>query len=155
MHEECAKAWPIIKPIIDLHLATIDGAPMHASANGFYWLAGAAGGLGEQYHGASGSSAKTPEECLSILAEHLRISPETALKLRADAAWAYSRAADTQALPEASERAQGERHKAGSAAAKQVVADFCAAQRERWEQEAKDGLALIRALSEAQQEAAA
>ena len=61
-----------------LHLCSMDGAPMHSAGNGWYWLAGACGGLGESYHGSTGSWAKTPQECVGVLARHLRISAEEA-----------------------------------------------------------------------------
>lgn len=76
IHEEILKVWPEVKPLVDLHLCdSPSGEPMHAEANGFYWLAGCVtGGLGEDYHGGSGGWAKTPDECLAILAKHLRLN---------------------------------------------------------------------------------
>ncbi len=82
MHEDAGRLWPAVKPLIALHLSDANtGEPMHAEANGWYWLAGALGGLGEQYHGGSGSDARTPEQCAAILADHLRIGPLSAHKL--------------------------------------------------------------------------
>jgi hypothetical protein len=81
IHEELSKAFPQLNPLIALHLSDCDGAPMHAEANGWYWLEGAAGGLGGKYHGGSGSYGQTTEKCLSILAEHLRIDLEYARSL--------------------------------------------------------------------------
>lgn len=70
-HEDLVRWWPELKPLADLHLADIDGMPMHAVSNGWYWLEGAAGGFGSQFHGSNGD--KTQDECLGILAKHLRI----------------------------------------------------------------------------------
>lgn len=80
-HEELVRCWPELKPLADLHLSDINGVPMHAEANGWYWLAGAAGPrigsaidggfLGEKYHGGS---SHTEAECLAIFAKHVRIS---------------------------------------------------------------------------------
>lgn len=56
---------------------------MHAEADGWYWLAGASGGLGESYHGGSD---KTPEECLKIFSDYLRIGLTEASEMQARAA---------------------------------------------------------------------
>lgn len=87
IHEEILKVWPEVLPIVALHLSdSPSGEPMDAEANGFYWLAGCVpGGLGEKYHGGSGSGAKTPDECLAILAEHLRMDLDSARVLVATA----------------------------------------------------------------------
>ncbi len=75
MHDEVLQTWPDLAPLVALHLSTADGVPMHAESNGWYFLAGAAGGLGEKYHGGSD---KTPAQCLEILANHLRVSLDEA-----------------------------------------------------------------------------
>lgn len=87
LHEDALKMWPKIAPIIRLHLCdATTGAPTHAAENGYYWLAGAAPlasyphGLGERYHGGTDKNA---DECLRILADHLRISEREALDITA------------------------------------------------------------------------
>jgi len=75
MHKEVLQTWPDLAPLVALHLSTADGIPMHAEANGWYFLAGAAGGLGEKYHGGPD---RTPAQCLEILAKYLRISLDEA-----------------------------------------------------------------------------
>lgn len=84
MHDELVRHWPDLKELELLHLSTIDGVPMHAKANGWYWLAGVMGGLGEEYHGASGSDGRTPEQCLKIFCEHVRIQEREARELIRD-----------------------------------------------------------------------
>lgn len=57
------------------------GSPLYGSDNGFYWLAGACGGLKQQYHGGNSTPAKTPLECLKIAAELMRISEDAAKQM--------------------------------------------------------------------------
>lgn len=57
------------------------GAPIHGLANVYYWLAGAGGGLGEEYHGGNanrGKNEKTKKECLQIAGTCLRMRWEDA-----------------------------------------------------------------------------
>lgn len=82
-HKPLVAIWPELQPLADLHLSDIDGVPMHAEANGWYWLAGAVeGGFQQQYHGGSGDWAKTPAECLEIFAKYVRVSLDEAAKIR-------------------------------------------------------------------------
>ncbi len=121
LHTDILKEIPAFEPLIALHLSDVNGVPMHAEANGYYWLAGAVGGLGEQYHGGSGSSAKNVEECLEILASHLRVN-----------------------LDEARSVAYGIKD---STAPKEFFAAYVEAQKPRWAAEAKAGLELIAKLN--------
>lgn len=90
-HEEIARWFgDRFADLAALHLADIDGVPMHAEANGWYWLAGALGGAGQTYHGGNGSPRRSPAECLAVLADYLRISPEEAEALRAEASAEYA-----------------------------------------------------------------
>lgn len=77
-HEHILELRPDLKPFVDLHLATWQGVPMHATANAFYWFAGFVPEVGAlvQYHGGSGSSAKTADECRRIFADMIRATPE-------------------------------------------------------------------------------
>ena len=83
IHDIVLDYYPGMEDIISLHLSDIDGIPMHHATNGYYWLAGTVpGGLGEEYHGGSGPSGKTPAECFHILCSHLRISEDEARDIR-------------------------------------------------------------------------
>jgi hypothetical protein len=75
IHDEILRHWPDLEIIRRLHLAYSNtGEPMHGYANGWYWLAGALDGLGDRYHGDSDKhQRRTPEECIKILADHLRM----------------------------------------------------------------------------------
>jgi hypothetical protein len=75
MHDEILRYRPSTFDLLAMHLRDMDGSPMHAVANGLYWLAGCCGGLGQQYHGGSGQSGKTPAECLRIASEHFLVPP--------------------------------------------------------------------------------
>lgn len=126
LHDEILRLWPQLAPIVALHLSNaITGEPMHAEANGWYWMAGALGGAGEQYHGASGSSAQSPDECLVNLAEHLRISSTETIKLRNECRAAHTRAGN----------------------ARIIFSQFVAEQRPRWQAEAQAGIALLHELT--------
>lgn len=135
LHDEILKVWPESKPIVDLHLSNADdGAPMYAEDNGYYWLAGAVGGLGEQYHGGSGKDGKTPDECRQILADHLRITLDAATTLANQISDVYGSALTSDKASEA------------RTSAKLAFGSFVNAQRERWQAEAIAGLALIQRL---------
>lgn len=85
LHDEIARHWPALEPVIALHLSTDEGQPMHAESNGWYWLAGYLGGLGEQYHGSNstGNSVddRSREYCLGVFADHVRITTPEAQAL--------------------------------------------------------------------------
>jgi len=77
-HEAILAYFPRFADLAALHLSDIDGVPMHAEANGWYWLAGAAGN-------AMASPIRAPEaadECLAIFARHCRISIAEAEAIR-------------------------------------------------------------------------
>ncbi len=147
LHAEAAKAWPKIKPIIALHLSDSEtGEPMHAEANGYYWLAGVVGGLGEQYYGD-----KAPADCLRILAKHLRLTEAEAqaiadkVKAAFDAPYVNDEPtlrSSVKYAPTAQDKA-----KAASTLARNTFHAFIVAQRDRWQSEANAGLELIRSLN--------
>ena len=77
IHEIILGAFPQLRPIALLHLADVEtGEPLQALENGYYWLAGALGGLDDEYHGSSGASGNTPEECMEFLCNHLRVTTD-------------------------------------------------------------------------------
>lgn len=73
--------FPHLEPLARLHLSDMDGTPMHAEANGWYWLAGALDGLGEQFHGGNGNPPRSRSDCLDIFAKHVRLSRAQAKEL--------------------------------------------------------------------------
>ena len=60
-HEEILKHFPELQDFVDLHLSDIDGTPMYAVENGWYWNS-------EKYD-------------RNVIARHLRISEDAADKL--------------------------------------------------------------------------
>lgn len=80
-HDEILRYFPQFGDLAALHLSTINGEPMHAEANGWYWLAGALGGAGERHHGGKGRDY-TARECLAHFARHCRISELEASDIR-------------------------------------------------------------------------
>jgi hypothetical protein len=77
-HEEIVKHFPRFADLAALHLSDIDGVPMHAVSNGFYWLAGYFGEPwvrehGQRFHGGNSQSGdRTSAECLKVFADHMR-----------------------------------------------------------------------------------
>lgn len=83
LHDLILQHWPDLAPMVALSLSDIDGAPMYALENGYYWLAGCVE-LGAEYHGGSGTPARSPEECGRMLRDHLRITDAEFAALLAD-----------------------------------------------------------------------
>ena len=135
LHHEIARAAPELAPLIALHLSTEQGVPMHAEANGWYWLAGALGGAGENYHGGNGDSQhwkddgltfdgyrfSTPDECLAVFADHCRVDMEEARRIAQDVA---------------------DHHPNG----RKRWAELCEGMRPRWFAEARAGMEILRKL---------
>jgi hypothetical protein len=141
-HDELLKLWPDLAPLAALHLSDWpSGAPMHAAANGLYWLNGYAGGLGERYHGGNSEPARSADDCLRVWQEHMRLDPAKARE-HADT---ILRDAHAKALADA--RAEGFAGVAGGIqqlappylrrAVKALHAAFTDQQRERWAREAE------------------
>lgn len=69
MHEDILKHFPKLQDFVDMHLSDINGIPMHAIANGWYWLLKS---LGNNFTDWPGQ--QTPEESFKIFCDHLRIT---------------------------------------------------------------------------------
>lgn len=147
LHDEILRLWPQLAPIVALHLSDANtGEPMHAESNAVYWAGGVVN-LGAEYHGGTGSSAKNSDECLRILAEHLRISQESARALCVELAQAFTKGAQTVAPTDAGPIAQKHRAKAGRAAMQAEMTRQADGMRPRWQAEAQAGIALLHELT--------
>jgi len=67
IHDLILEHFPHFKPFVDLHLSDLDGVPMHAEENGFYWLSKLAG-IPQQYGPEQSIGA-----CFQIFCGHCRI----------------------------------------------------------------------------------
>lgn len=65
IHAEILEAFVGLKPIVDLHLSDLDGAPMHADANGWYWYS--------DYDGQGAHNVHDGRIARQVCADHLRI----------------------------------------------------------------------------------
>jgi hypothetical protein len=79
LHDDVLAVWPELAPVVALHLSDDTGEPMHAEANGWYWLAGHYGGAGERYHG--GNAEYNKRAPIEIFADSVRISVDEAWTL--------------------------------------------------------------------------
>lgn len=128
-HELILQHFPQFADLVALHLSDISGIPMHAVENGWYHFAGALpGNAGQRYHAGNserhmpkpeGAPSRgewdnteyrkpTPDECLAITADHLRITTGEAALLREFAIeWALVGAEQRAAATLAGEAAAG------------------------------------------------
>lgn len=126
-HEYILQHFPRFSDLAALHLSDIDGVPMNAEGNGWYWLAGAMGGMGERYHGGNREYADNSEaECLRIFARHCRITTDEAMTIRAAVRRAYG------ATFPVSDKERTD----AAAAARAEWGGIMEAMRPRWKQEA-------------------
>lgn len=135
IHREILEHLPKLADLAALHLSDDRGIPMHAEANGWYWLVGSLpDALGERYHGGNskvqhwlvdgsfdGYRESTPDECLAVFARHCRVDVAEARHIRAEVLSAAGRIINSDE---------------GRTAARARWAEFEASMHERWEQEA-------------------
>lgn len=138
-HDEILKHCPEFASLAALHLSDWHGVPMHAEANGWHWFAGAAGGLGQKYGPLTdwrGKVEKTPEQCLQIFADHVRVSVEDARALVSGIVARATAEASARGFALLSDPSVIWEQKAIAECAKPYVYAFCGQQRERWQAEA-------------------
>lgn len=140
-HDMLTGRWPELQPLADLHLSDCYGVPMYAEANGWYWLAGYGGGLGERWHGGNRDGSTSREDCLSIWCNHVRV-PLAFGRLLADA-WIHQ--GTERAREDAYVIGDGVIHvnKAVGLAVRRIHAGWIADQHERWQKEADECVRLL------------
>jgi hypothetical protein len=134
-HEELLHLWPDLAPLAALHLSDDDGQPMHATENGFYWLAGYAGGAGQRYHGGNGTPEKSREECLEVWARLVRLPLEDARR-EVDSLVARAEVEAARRLYQV-EPGVTFANAARGAALREMHARWIEDQRERWREDAR------------------
>lgn len=150
IHEWIRELWPEVEPVIRLHLANADdGEPMHAEGNGFYWLAGYGGGLGERYHGGNcSSSPKSRDECLAVLADHVRVPLDELRRIADRMIEGGTRiATDGGFWMDSPQGPILQKDKCIGHYVRKQFRDWVDSQRPRWRREAREGLELIRRLA--------
>jgi len=147
LHDEILAANPALKDLVALHLSDVmSGEPMHAEANGFYWLAKAAG-IKMQW-----GPDQDQEACFEIFCKHCRIEADEAQAIVDSVAEAYDEGKKAIALSlEVTEATKAAQHKYGHAQAVKAWRGHLDLLRPRWERQAQEGRASLRRLREAQQ----
>lgn len=78
IHDVIVSYWPHLQPLVNIHLADIDGVPMHAASNAAYW---------------AGLTKYQPLD-VAALARHLRITADMAADMVAWVANFYGETAE-------------------------------------------------------------
>jgi hypothetical protein len=131
---------PDLKPFVELHLADLDGAPMHAEANGWYWLAKAAG-IPQRWEPAQDAIT-----CLQHFRDHVRLP--NCLAILDAITWEYQKGRESVALSEiVSPRCEEERLKVRAAKARELWGKLMEEMRPRWKAEAEHALKLLEQIS--------
>jgi hypothetical protein len=138
MHEEILQILPELKPVIDLHLSELDGTPMLAFENGFYWLSKVIGIL------TTYSPEQDAETCFCFFLQHMRISEPEAYEIFGQVTNAYLEGRAQVALSkDVSVTCQTERTAQGIAWARACFSSIVERQRPRWKNEAERILAVF------------
>jgi hypothetical protein len=129
-----------LKRLVDIHLSDLDGVPMHVEANGWYWLAKAAG-IPQRWE-----PHQTPSLCLQFFCQHVRLP--NCLAILDSIKKAYQDGRDSVATSEiVSPRCEEERAKVGAAKARELWGQLMEEMRPRWKAEAEHALKLLELIS--------
>ena len=81
-HDAILALFPQFADLAALHLSDIEGTPLHAEANGWYWLAGAMGA--RELHASTfyADPGENAARCLELFAKHCRITMDEAEGIR-------------------------------------------------------------------------
>lgn len=119
IHDVILKSFPSLRPLADLHLSNINGEPLHAVENGWYWYGGS------EYEGRNNE----------VLAKHLRIDLDVAENL--DFGMTRSEFIENrrEGISDEDFKAEMEEYLAKG---KKEFANYVDSLRPRWKQEADD-----------------
>lgn len=120
LHDDILAAQPDLKPFVDLHLSDLNGVPMHAVENGFYWLCKVAG-IPQKYE-----PEQDKETCIKYLCEHLRISKKEVEDIRSKIWVSYAMGRTKEA--------------------KQHFSEIVDSMKPRWQSEADAAIQLLKSL---------
>lgn len=143
LHDEILELRPDLKPFVDLHSSDLDGVPMHAVANGFYWLCKIIG-IPQQYE-----PEQDENTCFKYLMKHMRMNPaDTVEKVIRPCAAAYvagkmSVAHNVKVSPTCAQV----QHKAGLSEVTKTFAAIVETQKPRWKSEADEAIKQLESLS--------
>lgn len=138
IHDEILKVAPELKSLVTLHLSSLDGVPMHAFENGFYWLAKAAG-IKQRYE-----PEQSEEECGNILLGHLRTNYPDCVDIINKVSVAYENGKAKITTSEiVTEKCRQMQHEQGVFDAKVVFRKIVEDMKPRWKKQAEEALDLI------------
>lgn len=140
LHDKIFELRPDLKPFVELHLADLDGVPMHAEANGWYWLAKAAG-IPQRWE-----PDQTPSLCLQSFCQHVRLP--NCLAILDSIKKTYQDGRNSVATNEiVSPTCEEKRINVGAAKAREFWGKLMEEMRPRWKAEAEHALKLLGQIS--------
>lgn len=138
--DEILSIRPDLKPFVGLHLSNLDGVPMHAEENGFYWLAKAAG-IPQKY-----KPDQSVETCTKYLQSHLRLGYSETLFLIAQVATAYIDGKDELFFEEITPETRAKQEEQGIFRAKTIFKKEVESMKPRWKAEAEAAISFLESL---------
>lgn len=134
LHDKILVAAPSLKPFVDIHLSDLEGIPMHAVENGFYWLCKAAG-IPQEY-----APKQDAETCFSDLLSHLRIDKQEGNKIMGEVVTKYMDGKDKLLFDEITPETRAKQEQQGILDAKNEFKKIVDSIKPRWQNEASQAI---------------